>query len=79
MSEQHNTDTSSVPELPSIGIVISGSDVLARKKTIESIEQFEKLKNLELQKRETNIVDIKIKKKFKKKSYKKKTFYKKAK
>ena len=49
------------------------------KKTIESIEQFEKLKNLELQKRETNIVDIKIKKKFKKKSYKKKTFYKKAK
>ena len=38
MSEQHNTNTSSVPELPSIGIVISGSDVLARKKTIESIE-----------------------------------------
>tara|TARA_Y100001963_G_C6679946_1_gene399356 strand:- start:391 stop:978 length:588 start_codon:yes stop_codon:yes gene_type:complete len=39
MSEQHNTNTSSMPELPSIGIVISGSDVLARKKTIESIEK----------------------------------------
>jgi hypothetical protein len=39
MSEQHNTDTSSVPELPSIGIIISGSDALARKKTIESIEK----------------------------------------
>jgi ribonuclease E len=48
------------------------------KKTIELIEHFKELKNLELQKREGKIIDIKIKKKFKKKPYKKK-FYKKVK
>jgi len=49
------------------------------KKTIELIEHYQKLKNLEIQKKESNIIDIKIKKKFKKKSNKKKSFYKKAK
>ena len=39
MSEQHNTNTSNMPQLPSIGIVISGPDALARKKTVESIEK----------------------------------------
>ena len=29
MSEQHNTNTSNMPQLPSIGIVISGPDALA--------------------------------------------------
>ena len=48
------------------------------KKTIELIEHFEKLKNLQDQKK-NNIVDIKEKKKFIKKPYKKKRFFKKAK
>ena len=48
-------------------------------KTIELIEHFEKLKSLELQKKEDNIVDIKENKKFKKKTYRKKKFFKKAK
>ena len=49
------------------------------KKTIELVEHHEKLKNLEQQKVELKIYDIKEKKKFsKKKSYKKK-FYKKTK
>ena len=48
------------------------------KKTIELIEHFEKLKNLDLQKRE-NIIEFKDKKKFKKKTYRKKRFFKKAK
>ena len=48
------------------------------KKTIELIEHFEKLKNLNLQKRE-NIIEFKDKKKFKKKTYRKKRFFKKAK
>ena len=48
------------------------------KKTIELIENIEKLKNLELQKKENNVIDIKDKKKFRKKPYRKK-FYKKAK
>ena len=47
------------------------------KKTIELVEHYEKLKNLEQQKIELKIYDIKEKKKFiKKKNYKKK-FYKK--
>ena len=48
------------------------------KKTIELIEHFEKLKNLNLQIRE-NIIEFKDKKKFKKKTYRKKRFFKKAK
>jgi len=48
------------------------------KKTIELIEHFEKLKNLDLQKRE-NVIEFKDKKKFKKKTYRKKRFFKKAK
>ena len=49
------------------------------KKTIELIEHFEKLKSLELQKKENNIVNIRENKKFKKKTYRKKKFFKKAK
>ncbi len=47
------------------------------KKTIELIEHFEKLKNLEEQK-VNNVIELKDKKKFKKKTYRKKKFYKKA-
>ncbi len=49
------------------------------KKTIELIEHFEKLKNLDQQKKEVNIIEFKSKKKFKRKPYRKKNFYKKAK
>jgi ribonuclease E len=49
------------------------------KKTIQLIEHFEKLKNLEQQKKEGNIIDFKDKKKFKKKPFRKKKFYKKVK
>ncbi len=49
------------------------------KKTIELIENIEKLKNLELQKKENNVINIKDKKKFRKKPYRKKRFFKKAK
>ena len=49
------------------------------KKTIVLIEHFEKLKNLEDQKKEVNIIEFKDKKKFKKKPFRKKRFYKKAK
>jgi len=49
------------------------------KKTIELIEHFEKLKNLEQQKLAGNIIELKDKKKFKKKPYRKKKFFKKAK
>ena len=48
------------------------------KKTIELVEQFEKLKNLEEQK-VNNIIELKDKKKFTKKIYKKRKFFKKAK
>ena len=47
------------------------------KKTIELIEHFEKLKNLENQK-VNNVIELKDKKKFKKKTFRKKKFYKKA-
>ena len=47
------------------------------KKTIELIEHFEKLKNLEEQKI-NNVIELKDKKKFKKKTFRKKKFYKKA-
>ena len=49
------------------------------KKTIEIIEYFEKLKNLEQQKKEENIIQFKDKKKFKKKTFRKKKFFKKVK
>ena len=48
------------------------------KKTIELIEYYEKLKNLDQQKKETNIINLK-EKKFKKKTFKRKKFFKKAK
>ncbi|WP_435148355.1 Rne/Rng family ribonuclease [Candidatus Pelagibacter bacterium nBUS_32] len=47
------------------------------KKTIELIEYFEKLKNLELQIKEDKIIDKKETKKFHKKSFKKKPYFKK--
>ena len=47
------------------------------KKTIELIEHFEKLKNLEEQKA-NNVIELIDKKKFKKKTFRKKKFYKKA-
>ena len=49
------------------------------KKTLESIEHFEKLKNIELHKKDANIIEFKDKKKFKKKPFKRKKFFKKAK
>ena len=49
------------------------------KKTIELVEHYEKLKNLETQIKDDNVINIKIKKKFKKKYTKRKNFYKKAK
>ena len=48
------------------------------KKTLELIENFEKLKNLDQQKKESNIINLK-EKKFKKKTFKRKKFFKKAK
>ncbi len=48
------------------------------KKTIELIEQFEKLKNLEEQK-VNNVIELKDKKKFKKKTFRKRKYFKKAK
>ena len=47
------------------------------KKTIELIEHFEKLKNLEIQIREDKIIDKKEAKKFHKKPFKKKPYFKK--
>src|SRR6056300_355416 len=47
------------------------------KKTIELIEHFEKLKNLEIQIKEDKITDKKEAKKFHKKPFKKKTYFKK--
>ena len=49
------------------------------KKTIELIEHFEKLKNLNLQNENNKIIELKNKKIFKKKTFRKKKFYKKAK
>ena len=49
------------------------------KKTIELIEHFENLKSLDQQREMNNVIDIKIKKKFKKKPYRKKKFFKKVK
>ncbi len=49
------------------------------KKTIELIEHFKELKSLDMQKKDSNIINIKEKKIFKKKTYRKKNFFKKAK
>ena len=49
------------------------------KKTLELVEHYEKLKNLEQQKKDVNIIEFKEKKKFKKKQFKRKKFFKKAK
>ena len=49
------------------------------KKTIELIEHFEKLQNLDQLITKNNIIELKDKKKFKKKTFRKKKFYKKAK
>ena len=50
------------------------------KKTLELVEHFETLKNLEQQKKENKVIEIKESKKFvKKKNYRKKKFFKKAK
>ena len=49
------------------------------KKTIEVIEHFEKLKNLEIQIKEDKIIDKKDTKKFNKKTFKKKPYFKKKK
>ena len=49
------------------------------KKTLELVEYQEKLKNLDFQKKQDNIIELKDKKKFRKKSFRKKRFYKKAK
>ena len=47
------------------------------KKTIELIEYYEKLKNLEVQNKQDKFADKTVNKKLKKKTYKKKKFYKK--
>ncbi len=49
------------------------------KKTLELIEHYEKLKNLNELKRDADIVELKDKKKFKKKTFRKKKFFKKVK
>jgi ribonuclease E len=49
------------------------------KKTLELIEVFQNLKNLDQQKKEADIIELNVKKKFKKKPFKKKKFFKKAK
>ena len=49
------------------------------KKTIELIEYYEKLKNLETQNKEDKITEKKVNKKTNKKIYKKKRYFKKTK
>ena len=49
------------------------------KKTIELVEHYEKLKSLNIQKEENNIVNLKDKKEYKKKPFRKKKYFKKAK
>ena len=48
------------------------------KKTLEIIEHYEKLKNLDSQNLNNNIIELKDKKKFKKKTFRKKKYYKKV-
>ena len=38
MSGEHNTNKQDLPELPSVGIIISGTDSLQKQKTVESID-----------------------------------------
>ena len=45
-------------------------------KTLELIEFFQDLKNLDQQKKEVNVIELKDKKKFKKKPFRKKIFSK---
>ena len=47
------------------------------KKTLELVEHFEKLKNLDIQKKESNIIELKDKKKYKKKVLERKNFLRK--
>ena len=61
------------------GLYIATRELFKSKKTIKLIEHYEKLKNLDEQKKENNIISIKDKKKFTKKPYRKKKFFKKAK
>ena len=49
------------------------------KKTIELVEYYEKLKNLEMQNKENKLIENKVNKKINKKTYKKKRYYKKTK
>ena len=49
------------------------------KKTLELIEYYEKLKNIEQKKKEGNVIQFKDRKKFKKKNYRKKKYFKKTK
>ena len=49
------------------------------KKTIELVEYYEKLKNLEVQDKENKFIEKKENKKINKKTYKKKRYYKKTK
>ncbi len=49
------------------------------KKTLDLIKNIENLKNLDTQKKEAKVINIKERKKFKRKPYKRKNFYKKAK
>ena len=49
------------------------------KKTLELIEHYEKLKNLEQLKKDNNIIELKDKKKFKKKPFRKRKYFKKVK
>ena len=49
------------------------------KKTLDLIQYFKELKDLQTQKSEDNIIELKDKKKFKKKTYRKKKFFRKAK
>ncbi len=49
------------------------------KKTLELAEHYEKLKNINQQKKSENVIEFKDKKKFKKKSFKRKKFFKKTK
>ena len=50
----------------------------SQKKTIELVEYYEKLKNLQIQKKENKVTQNKEKKTYKK-TYKKKRYYKKTK
>ncbi len=54
---------------------------ISQKKTLEVVKHIENLKNLNDQKKDNKVIDLKERKKFKRKTYnnKKKKFFKKAK